>query len=155
MAEAVFRAHLAAAGLADYAEIESAGTGGWHIGEPADPRALSTLRAHGYDASHHRARQFQASWFNRVDLVLALDHRNLADLSRSAPDDLARTKIRMLRSYDTTADNASDLDVPDPYYGADSGFEHVLELVEGAAAGFTAQLKAELAGSRRTDAPGG
>ncbi|NDL60122.1 low molecular weight protein-tyrosine-phosphatase [Phytoactinopolyspora mesophila] len=153
IAEAVFTEHLAAAGMAEYVRIESAGTGGWHVGEPADPRALATLRAHGYDASRHHARQFQASWFDDFDLVIALDRANAADLRRLAPVESARDKIRLLRSYDPAAHGTSDLDVPDPYYGDDSGFEHVLRLVEAAGAGFTAQIKAELDPASRTDSP--
>lgn len=136
MAEAVFRERLAEAGLDGVVTVESAGTGGWHAGEPADPRASRTLRSRGYDADGHRARQFEPSWFDRVDLVLALDSANRAHLERIAPDDTARQKIQMLRSFDPDADGRDQLDVPDPYYGGDAGFDHVLELVERAADGF-------------------
>lgn len=146
IAEAVFRTRLADAGLDQAVTVSSAGTGNWHAGDPADPRALSVLRASGYDGSAHRARQFQASWFQDIDLVLALDHANFADLRRLAPDDDARKKIRMLRSYDPAAEHEGDLEVPDPYFGANDGFAHVLRLVEDAAAGFTGQMTRQLAG---------
>src|SRR5690554_1492436 len=92
MAEAVFRSRLDDAGLKSVS-VESAGTGDWHEGEPADPRASRTLRANGYDAAGHRARQFRASWFDDVDLVLALDRANYANLRSIAPDDDAAAKI--------------------------------------------------------------
>lgn len=84
MAEAVFRAHVAEAGLAHRIAVDSAGTGGWHEGDGADPRAISVLEAAGY-ALDHRARQFQASWFERLDLVIALDAGHLRELRALAP----------------------------------------------------------------------
>ncbi|WP_376778568.1 low molecular weight protein-tyrosine-phosphatase [Phytoactinopolyspora halotolerans] len=147
MAEAVLRVRLANAGLSAHVEVSSAGTGSWHIGEQADPRARRTLQAHGYDAAAHRARQFTDSWFADFDLVLALDSANFADLQRIAPDDQARAKIRMLRSY-ASHDNgrhAADLDVPDPYYGGEDGFDHVLRLVEQAADGLVEAIAAHRA----------
>jgi protein-tyrosine phosphatase len=75
-AEAVMRARLAGAGLADRVVVDSAGTGSWHAGSPADERAAEALRAGGYDASGHVARQFDASWFAERDLVVALDNKN-------------------------------------------------------------------------------
>ncbi len=76
MAESVFRARVAEAGLADLVAVDSAGTGGWHEGEPADPRTISVLEENGYD-SEHTARQFLPSWFARLDLVIALDAGHL------------------------------------------------------------------------------
>ena len=89
-------------------------------------RAAATLTAHGYDASRHRAQQFRPSWYDDCDLVLAMDSDNLADLEDGA-DDEQRERLRMFRSFDPRADG--DLDVPDPYYGAADGFEHVLGIV--------------------------
>lgn len=155
MAAAVLDYQLVAAGLADVVTVESAGTGGWHVGDRADDRALRTLKEHGYDGSAHRARQFDAGWFDNFDLVLALDQRNLADLTAmsSRPDDL--TKIRLLRSFEprpTRSDEAAEsanLDVPDPYFGDLDGYEHALALIEEAIPGVIAEMRASLADSSR------
>ncbi len=127
VAEVVLSAKLAAAGLDDVT-VDSAGTGGWHVGEPIDPRAAAMLDEHGYDPRPHRARQFSAAWFDTHDLVLAMDRSNLDELeriSRSA-DDLG--KISMFRSFDPDA--TGSLDVPDPWYGGRADFERVLGIVE-------------------------
>ncbi|AYY11649.1 low molecular weight phosphotyrosine protein phosphatase [Actinobacteria bacterium YIM 96077] len=152
MAEVVFRSRLADVGLQDMVEIESAGTGAWHVGEPADPRAVDTLRAHGYEPGHHRARQFQKSWFDDVDLVLALDSANVTNLHRLAPNEEARAKIRMLRDVGSEGRDGGDaeVDVPDPYYGGDGGFELVLQLVEQAADDFLDAIRDTRDGQVRT-----
>lgn len=133
MAESVFRAHVAEAGLEALVEVDSAGTGGWHEGDGADPRTVSVLEAAGY-AQDHRARQFRRSWFARLDLVIALDAGHLRDLRALAPTPEDAAKVRLLRSYDPTA-GAAEADVADPYYGSLDGFEECLELVEAASPG--------------------
>ncbi|MER6026381.1 low molecular weight protein-tyrosine-phosphatase [Streptomyces sp. NPDC001851] len=143
MAESVFRARVAESGLNDRVEVDSAGTGGWHEGEPADPRTVSVLEEHGYD-SDHVARQFQPSWFSRLDLVIALDTGHLKALRRLAPTEEDAHKIRLLRSYDSAA--GDDLDVPDPYYGQRNGFEECLEMVETASVGLLAAVREQLEG---------
>jgi protein-tyrosine phosphatase len=136
----VLRSYLADAGLAGRAEVESAGTGNWHVGDPADRRSLRALADAGYDGSTHRARQFEASWFSQLDLVLALDATHLADLRELAPDSDARAKIRLLRSFDAEAVRAGTLDVDDPFYGGVEDFERVLVEVEAACAGLVTYL---------------
>ncbi|MDN0199358.1 low molecular weight protein-tyrosine-phosphatase [Streptomyces sp. S.PNR 29] len=143
MAEAVFRARVAEAGLDDLVEVDSAGTGGWHEGEGADPRTVAVLEENGY-AIDHTARQFQASWFSRLDLVIALDVGHLKALRRLAPTAQDAEKVRLLRSYDLTA--AGDPDVPDPYYGGMDGFEECLEMVEAASTGLLAAVREQLEG---------
>ncbi|GHE03771.1 low molecular weight protein-tyrosine-phosphatase [Streptomyces alanosinicus] len=143
MAESVFRARVAEAGLEDLVEVDSAGTGGWHEGDRADPRTVSVLDEHGYD-SEHIARQFQPSWFSRLDLVIALDTGHLKALRRLAPTEEDARKVRLLRSYDPAAPD--DLDVPDPYYGRRDGFEECLELVEAASAGLLTAVREQLGG---------
>ncbi|MFG1665986.1 low molecular weight protein-tyrosine-phosphatase [Streptomyces sp. Y7] len=156
MAESVFRARVEEAGLADRVEVDSAGTGGWHEGDPADPRTVSVLEEHGYDGSH-TARQFQPSWFARLDLVIALDSGHLKALRRMAPSPEDAAKVRMLRSYadhhpatnasDARSDAADDdLDVPDPYYGGRDGFEECLEMVEAASTGLLAAVREQVEG---------
>ena len=141
MAESVFRARTAEAGLEGLVEVDSAGTGGWHEGDGADPRTVSVLQENGYEGGH-TARQFQPSWFSRLDLVIALDTGHLKALRRLAPTQEDAAKVRLLRSYDPAA--GDDLDVPDPYYGGEAGFEHVLDLVESACRGLLAEVQVEM-----------
>ncbi|MER5883854.1 low molecular weight protein-tyrosine-phosphatase [Streptomyces sp. NPDC001941] len=145
MAEHVFRARVAEEGLDGPVEVDSAGTGGWHEGDPADPRTVSVLEEHGY-GSAHTARQFRAAWFDRLDLVIALDEGHLRDLRRLAPTAADAAKVRLLRSYDPAADPAEP-DVPDPYYGGREGFEECLEMVEAACAGLLEAVR-DAAGER-------
>ncbi|MFJ3922423.1 low molecular weight protein-tyrosine-phosphatase [Streptomyces sp. NPDC090022] len=143
MAESVFRAQVAEAGLDHLVEVDSAGTGGWHEGDGADPRTVSVLADAGY-AQDHRARQFRADWFARLDLVIALDAGHLRDLRRLAPTAEDAAKVRLLRSYDPAAAEG-EMDVPDPYYGSLDGFEECLELVEAAGPGLLAAVRAAVA----------
>lgn len=129
MAEHVLRGRLGREGLGARVEVDSSGTGGWHVGDPADHRAVRVLRRHGY-TSGHRARRFRPEWFDGYDLVLALDTGHLQQLRRLARGPRDLEKLRLLRSFDPAA--GTRLDVPDPYYGDDSDFEHVLELLEAA-----------------------
>jgi protein-tyrosine phosphatase len=143
MAEIVFRARVAEAGLDGLVEVDSAGTGGWHEGDGADPRTVAVLEDNGY-ATGHTARQFQPSWFSRLDLVVALDSGHLRALRRLAPTEQDAQKVRLLRSYDPAA--GDDLDVPDPYYGGAEGFEECLEMVEAASAGLLAAVREDVEG---------
>ncbi|MBX6767259.1 MAG: low molecular weight phosphotyrosine protein phosphatase [Actinomadura rubrobrunea] len=138
MAEWVFRHHVEKEGLD--VEVDSSGTGPWHVGSGADPRTVRVLQRNGY-RSAHIARQFQPAWFDRYDLIIALDGGHLRELRAMAPDDAARGRIRLLREFDPEA--GDDLDVPDPYYGGHADFEHVLRLVEAAVPGLLAHVRAE------------
>jgi len=131
-AEGVMRRLLRDEGLADQIELDSAGTGGWHAGEPPDPRATEAARRRGIELAG-AARQVEPEDFERFDLILAMDRDNLAALRRLAPDDAARGKVRLL---------LGDRDVPDPYYGGERGFEDVLDLVEGACRELLDELRA-------------
>ncbi|MEU6974816.1 MULTISPECIES: low molecular weight protein-tyrosine-phosphatase [unclassified Streptomyces] len=141
MAEHVFRARVAEAGLADAVVVDSAGTGGWHEGDAADPRTVAVLEEHGY-GSAHAARRFRSSWFAALDLVIALDEGHLRELRRLAPTPEDAAKIRLLRSYDPGA--GAELDVPDPYYGGREGFEECLDMVEAASEGLLAAVRDEV-----------
>jgi low molecular weight protein-tyrosine phosphatase len=133
MAHVVLEERLAEAGLDDRVEVTSSGTGGWHVGDPMDRRAAATLTAAGYDASRHRARQWAG---NDADLVLAMDSVNLADIG-------GRTdRVMLFRDFDPVVPGG---DVPDPYYGGDSGFEEVLAMVERTAAALVAALEQQAA----------
>lgn len=141
-AEGIFRHLVQARGLGDRVRVDSAGTSGYHAGEPADPRTLAAARRRGI-RWEHRARQVQRTDFDRFDLVVAMDRRNLSDLLDAAPDEAARAKVVLLRSFDPTPPPGSDLDVPDPYFGGDDGFERVLDLCERACAGLLDTLVRE------------
>jgi protein-tyrosine phosphatase len=140
MAHVVLEARLADAGFDDRVEVTSSGTGDWHVGRPMDHRAAATLTAHGYDATRHRARQYDASRGDRFDLVLAMDRENLADLGGRAE------RVRLFRDFDPEGDrDGRHRDVPDPYYGGHAGFEEVLAMVERTTAALVAALESELA----------
>ncbi|MFG1624064.1 low molecular weight protein-tyrosine-phosphatase [Kribbella sp. NPDC049227] len=125
--EVVLRAKLAEAGIDDV-QVTSSGTGGWHAGDPMDLRAAAALRRRGYDGSPHRARQFRAEWFAERDLVLAMDSGHLSALTRRGR---AAVPIQLF----------ADVDVPDPYYGDDEGFDDVLAQIEKAADAWVDRLR--------------
>jgi protein-tyrosine phosphatase len=140
-AEGVMRHVLREEGLEDRIEVDSAGTGGYHVGAPPDERATEAARKRSITLEGE-ARKFAADDFGEFDLILAMDEENRRDLLDIAPDDEARAKVRLLREFDPDSDGSADLDVPDPYYGGDEGFDHVLDLVEAATRGLVAQLRA-------------
>jgi protein-tyrosine phosphatase len=141
-AEGVMRRLIDDAGLADSVEIDSAGTGGWHAGEPPDERAALAAARRGVTLEG-AARQVRESDFRRFDLLIALDRANLRELLAIAPDEDAAEKVRLLREFDpASADGA--LDVPDPYYGGDHGFETVLDMIEAACRGLLDELRARV-----------
>ncbi len=127
-------------GLEDAVEVDSAGTGDWHVGDPPDRRATAAAQARGI-VLEGAARQVARADFDDFDLILAADRRNLRDLRALLPPD-ARAKVHLLREFDPASEGAPDLDVPDPYYGGDDGFEHVLDLVEAACRGLLDDLRA-------------
>lgn len=139
MAEAILRHHVEAEGLD--VEVDSSGTGSWHVGDGADERTIAALARAGY-RSAHIARQFEDGWFDRYDLILALDEGHRRALRSMAPDDEARARIRLLREFDPQA--GADLDVPDPYYGGRADFDLVLEQVEAAIPGLLDEIRAGL-----------
>ena len=129
-------------GLTDEIELDSAGTGGWHIGKPPDTRATEAARTRGITLEG-RGRRISPEDFDRFDLLLAMDRENLMDVLSLAPDEDARGKVKLLREFDPEAVAAGDLDVPDPYYGGADGFENVLDLVERACRGLLDHIRAE------------
>jgi len=133
------RHRVAEAGLSDAIEVESAGTGSWHVGDPPDARAAQEARARGL-VMDGRAQQFRAGDFARFDLVLAMDEENAAHLRRIAPDADAAAKVRLLREFDPDA-AGDDLSVPDPYYGGPEGFSTVFGLVDAACRGLVEHLR--------------
>ncbi|MBV6416119.1 MAG: Low molecular weight protein-tyrosine-phosphatase YfkJ [Steroidobacteraceae bacterium] len=135
-AEGVFRALALREAPELVVTADSAGTAGYHVGEPPDHRSLAAARRHGYDLSAHRARRIGPQDFARFDLLLAMDASNLADLDALAPRE-AQGRIRLLLEF---APDAGRLDVPDPYYGTAPDFDLVVDLVERGARGLLAAL---------------
>ena len=134
-ADVVLRSRLADAGLGDRVSVDSSGTGDWHVGKPMDRRAAAALSGAGYDPSRHRARQYDDSWAAEDDLVLAMDHDNLADLG-------GRTdRVMLFGDFDPAGAGA---DVPDPYYGGADGFRDVLTIVERTSDALVAALSSTL-----------
>jgi protein-tyrosine phosphatase len=139
MADVVLQQHLVEAGLANRVTVASSGTGDWHIGHPMDQRAAATLTTAGYDPSRHRAQQFAPSWLEEHDLVLAMDAQNLRDVAAGAEIDPGR--VRLYRDFDPALNPGEPGgEVPDPYYGGDSGFEEVLAMVERTSVALVAAL---------------
>jgi protein-tyrosine phosphatase len=141
-AEGVMRHVVAQEGLDGRIRIDSAGTGGWHVGSPPDERAVAAARARGIVLAG-AARQVSIADFYEFDLILAADRSNVAALHDLAPDREARGKVRLLREFDPAAGPGDDLEVPDPYYGGPRGFELVLDMVESACRGLLDHLRAE------------
>jgi protein-tyrosine phosphatase len=137
-AEGVMRALVAEGGLAGSIQVESAGTGAWHVGSSPDARASEEALARGVTLEG-RARQVRREDFADFDLLLAMDRQNLSDLQALAPDEQAREKVRLLREFDPASDGS--LDVPDPYYGAPGGFAEVFDLVHAACAGLLEEIR--------------
>lgn len=142
MAEVILRDKLDKAGLGSAVEVTSSGIGSWHVGHPADTRALAELAAHGYDGSAHRAQQFGPNQ-ETADLIVALDAGHVSELVVRGVDE---SKVRLLRSFDPHAPEGAG--VADPYYGGPEGFTATREQIEAAADGITSWVREEL------DSPG-
>lgn len=139
-AEAVLR-KLASAYPALELEIDSAGTGGYHAGEPPDPRTLAAARERGLDMGALRARKIERADFQRFDLILAMDRQNLIDCERIAPTP-RRAKLQLFMDF---APQAAFTEVPDPYTGERADFERVLDLAEAGCQGLLGYCRREAA----------
>jgi protein-tyrosine phosphatase len=137
-AEAIFRAKVAAAGLTNQIQIDSAGTHNYHIGKPADARTQKAAQRRGYDLSGLRGRQVTTQDFIDFDFVLAMDLANLQILQRLRPL-TASSYLGLLLEF---ARHQTQQEVPDPYYGGEDGFEQVLDMIEDAAEGLLIDLRA-------------
>jgi protein-tyrosine phosphatase len=124
--------------LATHIEIDSAGTGDWHVGEPPDRRATAAAKRRGIDICG-RARRVVSNDFEYFDYVIAMDRSNQSDLLRLAPGATAEGKVTLFRNYDR--DSPRDADVPDPYYGKGNGFERVLDICEAACRGLLRHIR--------------
>jgi len=124
-AEGVFRKQASEKGLGSRFEIDSAGTGDWHLGHPPDKRAIAAASARGIDLTSLRARQITAHDLRYYDTVIAMDNQNVSRLESLAPTD-HQHKIRLLLQYR----NPGEQEVPDPWHGGDQEYERALDLIE-------------------------
>lgn len=135
-AHGVFDSFLAQRGLQATIAVDSCGTGEWHVGSAPDHRAVAAAARRGYDLSGLRARQVSPTDFDTFDYILAMDRDNLADLEAMRPADYSG-HLGLFLSF---AEDGAPRDVPDPYYGGDSGFDRVLDLIESASDGLLQAL---------------
>jgi protein-tyrosine phosphatase len=148
-AEGVMRALLVRDGLQDSIQLDSAGTGAWHVGSAPDRRASQTATSRGVSLEG-TARQVRAQDFNDFDVLVAMDRENLRELRQQAPGESEREKVRLLREFDPASSSGGgrdvrdrpELDVPDPYYGGPGGFDEVFDLVSAACEGLLAEIRA-------------
>ena len=131
---------LQQARLSDQVEVDSAGTAGYHAGEPPDSRARAAGKRFGIEVGG-RARQFKAADFARFDYVLAMDNSNFEDLLKLAPDAAAKRKLHLLRGFDPASPKGAS--VPDPYYGDDEDFDDVVRICMSACEPLLAQARRE------------
>lgn len=139
-AEAALNEALREAGLDHQVSVDSAGTGDWHLGEPPDERMTRAATKVGLTLSG-RSRQITRADFAEFDLILVMDQANYADVTAMAPDGAGRDRVRLFRSFDPDADHK---EVPDPYYGGETGFHAVVELCRAAARGVLAEIQQTL-----------
>ena len=127
LAEGLFQQKVNDAGLADRVEVDSAGTGGWHVGAPPDRRMTATASKRGVDLSRLQARQLDRADLDDFDHVFVMDKSNLHDTLALDPDGDHGTRVRLFREFDP---EPGDYQVPDPYYGGPDGFEHVYAIAD-------------------------
>jgi len=142
-AEAIMRHRLQFDDLGMQVQVESAGTGDWHVGHPPDERAREEATRRGITMDS-LAQQFTVGDFDRFDLILAMDSANREALRRIAPTPEAAAKVHMLREWDPLA--GDELDVPDPYFGGSQGFVEVFDMVDRSVTGLLDHI-----GSTRDD----
>ncbi|MCZ6593313.1 MAG: low molecular weight phosphotyrosine protein phosphatase [Bacteroidetes bacterium] len=113
----------------DKVQVDSAGTGGWHIGELPDSRSIDIAKKHGLDITDQRGKKFSAYDFETYDYIFVMDNSNYRDVIRMAKNDSEKQKVRLILDEIFPGEN---VDVPDPYYGGDHGFENVYQMLDQA-----------------------
>ena len=136
-AQGVFTSLVRNEGLDQSIQTESAGTGAWHSGSPPDHRAQLAALARGYDLSSQRARKVIESDFRKFNYILAMDRQNYEDLSVMAPPDTT-SKIKLFLTF---VPNIDKTEIPDPYYGGQKGFDHIIDLIEAASYGLLRDIQ--------------
>jgi len=126
------------AGLTQQITLDSAGTGAWHVGHPADPRARAEAESRGVTLTS-LARRFEPADFNRFDYIIAMDRQNVSDLQRLADDPMHLGRIHLARDFDPESRRGSE--VPDPYYGDGDGFPTVFDICEASCRGLLSHLR--------------
>lgn len=140
MAEGLFLHYIKEEGLQDQIRVDSAGTGGWHVGERPDARMQETAKRHDIHLPS-RARKTRVEDFEEYDYILAMDDSNLDDLKRLADESVNRqAQLFKMRHFD---DEAPNTDVPDPYWGGDQGFEYVYQMLDRSTRKLLAHIRAE------------
>ena len=127
VAEGLFQDRVVAAGRAADVEVDSAGTGGWHVGAPPDRRMAETAARRGTSLGRLRARQLTAADLGHYDHVFVMDKDNLHDTLALDPGGDHGTRVRLFREFDP---EPGDHQVPDPYYGGPDGFDHVYDIAD-------------------------
>ncbi len=125
LAEGIMHDKITKRGLP--AEVDSAGTAAYHVGEPPDPRSREIAAKRGIDITHQRARKFEVADFDRFDKIYAMDKFNYSDIIHKARNENDKKKVEMIMA---TVHPTNTVDVPDPYYGGDRGFEKVYEMLD-------------------------
>lgn len=138
LAKSLFIYHANQAGIRYKYEVDSAGTSGWHVGEPPDPRMRRVAARRGVPHDG-RARRFRKPDFDRFDLILVMDGANYADLRDLSPSPEQLQKVQFLRDFGPSG--GSRLEVPDPYYGGVDGFETVYEIIDRSVRGLLDDLE--------------
>jgi len=138
LAEGAFRHHVERAGLSHAFEIDSAGTAGYHAGEPPDPRSVQEAHRQGVDISRQRSRKLVASDLDQFDYVLAMDRSNQRNIQT-----LAKGAVRAEIGLMLAEGRSSRTEVPDPYYGGDQGFSAVWKMVDVATAALLERIRTE------------
>ena len=133
LAEGIMRSKLSE----DF-KVDSAGTGGWHAGELPDKRSISTAKGRGLDITNQRARQFKKSDFDTFDYIFVMDNSNYKDVLALAPNEVAKSKVKLILNEIFPGEN---VDVPDPYYGGQDGFENVFDMLDQACEEIARKLK--------------
>ncbi|GAC1383198.1 MAG: low molecular weight protein-tyrosine-phosphatase [Pseudarthrobacter sp.] len=146
MAEIMLAAAFRAEGLDPEVSVDSAGTTGYEVGRPIDPRAARRLAITKLSSQHHVAREWQPGWFRERDLTLALDVDHYAWLRDAAPDQESMDKVRMLRSFDPAVSGHDLLDqgIEDPWYGGHRDFDAAWHQIHGAVPGIVEHARAVL-----------
>jgi protein-tyrosine phosphatase len=137
MAQGAFERALKHHDIALEFEVDSAGTSDWHVGEMPDKRAIQCAKKAGIDISTQRARQIKKSDFETFDYIMAMDASNHAKLAAIQTEN-SKAKLALFLNYQN---QFAEKEVPDPYFGGDQGFEHVLELVTAASEGLLLDIQ--------------
>ena len=131
-AQAIFEKRIIEHGLEEFFEIDSCGTGSWHIGKMPDSRAIEAAAKRGYSLNHIRARKMQVKDFDDFDYFVAMDRENLKEIEKLCPEKFCGNVVL----FSSFIKNSRLVDVPDPYYGGERGFDEVIDMIELGASDF-------------------